>query len=37
MKQKLEDLFYFLTIWFCTSVIVLSIIGMVFKLVTKIK
>jgi hypothetical protein len=36
MKQKLEDLFYFLTIWFSVSVIVLWVIGVIFKLVTKI-
>lgn len=36
MKQKLEDLFYFLTIWFSVSIIVLWVIGFIFKLVTKI-
>ena len=37
MKQKIEDTFYFLTLWFCASIIVLGVIGMIFKLITKIK
>ena len=37
MKQKIEDFFYFLTLWFSASVIVLWVIGMIFKLITKIK
>jgi hypothetical protein len=36
MKQKIEDFFYFLTLWFSGSVIVLWIIGMIFKIITKI-
>jgi len=31
MKHKLEDLFYFLTLWFSGSIIVLGIIGLIFK------
>lgn len=31
MKQRLEDFFYFLTLWFCTSVIVLGFIGLAFR------
>ena len=31
MKQKIEDFFYFLTLWFCASLIVLGIIGLVFR------
>jgi hypothetical protein len=37
MKKKIEDIFYFLTLWFSGSVIVLWVIGMIFKLITKIK
>jgi hypothetical protein len=31
MKEKIEDITYALTMIFCTSVIVLGIIGLVFK------
>lgn len=31
MKQKIEDFFYYLTLWFCASLIVLGIIGLIFK------
>jgi hypothetical protein len=31
MKNKIEDLFYFLTLWFSGSIIVLGIIGLIFK------
>jgi len=34
MKHKIEDVFYFLTLWFCGSVIILGMIGLVFKLIT---
>jgi hypothetical protein len=37
MKNKLEDVFYFFTLWFSTSIIVLFIIGMIFKLITHLK
>ena len=33
MKHKLEDFFYFLTLWFCTSLIVFGFIGLAFKAV----
>jgi len=33
MKHKLEDLFYFLTLWFSGSIIVLGIIGLIFKVI----
>lgn len=31
MKHKIEDIFYFLTVWFSTSVILLFIVGLIFK------
>lgn len=34
MKHKIEDIFYFLTVWFSASIIVLFIVGLVFKLIT---
>jgi hypothetical protein len=34
MKHKIEDIFYFLTLWLGASIIVLGIIGLVFKLIT---
>ena len=34
MKYKIEDIFYFLTIWFSASVIILGIIGLIFKIIT---
>ena len=37
MKNKIENAIYFLVMWFCTSVIVLGIIGMIFRLLTKLK
>lgn len=40
MKRKIEDLediLYFLTVWFSASVIILGVIAMIFKLITKIK
>ena len=37
MKNKLEDIFYFFTLWFCSSVIILGIIGLMFKLITHLK
>ena len=37
MKKKIENFFYFLTLWFSASVIVLGMIGIIFKLITKIK
>lgn len=33
MKHKLEDFFYFLTLWFSISVIVLAFIGLAFRAV----
>jgi hypothetical protein len=36
MKHKIEDLFYFLTLWFCGSIIVLGIIGLIFKAIAHI-
>ena len=33
MKHKIEDIFYFLTLWFSGSIIILFIIGLVFKLI----
>jgi hypothetical protein len=35
MKKKFEDITYFLTVWFCVSLIVLWIIGIVFTLISK--
>lgn len=35
MKKKFEDFTYFLTIWFCTSLIVLWIIGIIFKIISR--
>ena len=32
MKHKLENAFYFLTLWFSASVIVLLLIGVFFKI-----
>lgn len=32
MKERLNNFFYFLTVWFCTSIIVLGVIGLIFKL-----
>jgi hypothetical protein len=37
MKEKIENFFYFLTLWFSASVITLGVIGMIFKIITKIK
>jgi hypothetical protein len=40
MKRKIEDLediLYFLTVWFSVSVITLGVIAMIFKIITKIK
>ena len=34
MKDKINDLLYFLTLWFCGSVIILGIIGLIFKIIT---
>jgi hypothetical protein len=34
MKEKFEDLFYFLTLWFSGSIIVLGIIGLVFRAIS---
>lgn len=31
MKEKIENFFYFLTLWFSASVIVLGVIGLIFK------
>lgn len=36
MRNKLENTFYFLTVWFATSVIILSAIGIFIKLVNKL-
>lgn len=34
MKNKIEDIFYFITVWFCSSVIVLGVIGLIFKAIS---
>jgi E3 ubiquitin-protein ligase DOA10 len=36
MKHNKEDIFYYLTVWFATSIIVLWTIGIIFKIITKI-
>jgi hypothetical protein len=36
MKYKIEDILYFLTLWFSGSVIALGIIGLIFKAITHI-
>jgi len=36
MKKNFEDFTYFFTMWLCVSVIVLYVIGMIFKLLTHI-
>lgn len=36
-KEKIENFLYFLTLWFCTSVIVLGVVGLIFKIILKIK
>ena len=36
MKRKIEDILYFLTVWFSASVIILGAIAMIFKIIIKI-
>jgi hypothetical protein len=35
MREKIENFFYFLTLWFSVSVITLGIIGLIFELIIK--
>jgi hypothetical protein len=37
MKRKIEDILYFLTVWFSVSVITLGVIAIIFKIIIKIK
>lgn len=33
MKERIENFIYFLVIWFSVSVIVLGIVGLIFKII----